>query len=305
MDSRDTDQDFVVEIDNDRRTTIRFGNDDQGTRPAPETQFWASYRVGNGPVGNIGQNKLFHIVYRDTPVTAIEGVSNPLPATGGTDAESNQHAKMLAPQAFRTLQRAILQDDYRELVMRDFPLQVQQARATLQQVGTRNVVTVVFDPASAVRDVEKLKKAIQARLNRYKRMGHEVDVRQAQYVGLDIQLKVTASSGYLRGQIHRELMVLFGAGELIDGRKAFFHPDNLTFGDSIYLSRIVAEAKKINGLANIIVTRLARHNDDAAAAQQHLDDGVLTLGAFEIPSVSNNAAAQNRGKILITMEGGK
>lgn len=305
MDSRSDDQHFAIEMDNDRRTQLRFGNGDQGKLPPSEMVLWASYRVGNGPVGNIGQEKLFHVVYRNTPITGIHSIRNPLPASGGTDAESSQHAKLHAPHAFRTLQRAILQDDYRDLVMRDFPLQVQQARATLQQVGTRSVITVVIDPASEVRDVKQLLKTIKAKLDRYKRMGHEVDVREPDYVGLDIRLKVTTHSGYLKGQIHKELMALFGIGLLVDGRKAFFHPDNLTFGDSIYLSRIVAEAKKVSGVANVIVDRLARQGEDETTAKQHLNDGVLTLGPFEIPAIANNASAPGSGQIVITMEGGR
>ena len=39
---------FVVEIENDGVASLRFGDDEYGQLPEPETAFEATYRVGNG-----------------------------------------------------------------------------------------------------------------------------------------------------------------------------------------------------------------------------------------------------------------
>ena len=71
------------------------------------------------------------------------------------------------------------------------------------------------------------------------------------------------------------------------------------------LARNVAEAKKVSGVANVIVTSMARQGEDLTTANQHIDDGVLTLGPFEIPAIASNASTPNSGQVVITMEGGK
>ena len=48
------DRHFVVEVDNQGRAWLRFGDGDLGWAPEPGTRFHATYRVGNGPVGNCG-----------------------------------------------------------------------------------------------------------------------------------------------------------------------------------------------------------------------------------------------------------
>ena len=43
-----------------------------------------------------------------------------------------------------------------------------------------------------------------------------------------------------------------------DGTLGFFRPDNLTFGDAIYVSRLLATIQAIPGVQNAVVTELGR-----------------------------------------------
>jgi predicted phage baseplate assembly protein len=124
------DQHFVAEIDNDGRAHLRFGDGELGRRPAPNMEFKAVYRVGNGLAGNVGAETVRHVVFREQKVSgAIVSVRNPLPAVGGTAPEPMAEAKLFAPHAFRQqLQRAIIAADYSALVERDFSGRVQRAR---------------------------------------------------------------------------------------------------------------------------------------------------------------------------------
>jgi len=45
---------------------------------------------------------------------------------------------------------------------------------------------------------------------------------------------------------------------MTDGKLAFFHPDNLTFGDGIYSSRLMAAAQAVPGVESVIVNKLER-----------------------------------------------
>jgi hypothetical protein len=55
---------FVVEMENDGYAHLRFGDDTAGRRPAPGMFFQASYRVGNGPSGNVGAEVINTLVTR-------------------------------------------------------------------------------------------------------------------------------------------------------------------------------------------------------------------------------------------------
>ena len=52
---------FVVEMDDDRRATLRFGDDVMGKRPIPATSFTVTCRAGNGTAGNVGAGTLTHL----------------------------------------------------------------------------------------------------------------------------------------------------------------------------------------------------------------------------------------------------
>ncbi|MDX6385538.1 MAG: hypothetical protein QOK48_3111, partial [Blastocatellia bacterium] len=55
-------EEFVAEIDEDGRATLRFGDDQHGLQPAPQVEFAATYRTGNGAAGNLGADSLVHVV---------------------------------------------------------------------------------------------------------------------------------------------------------------------------------------------------------------------------------------------------
>jgi hypothetical protein len=62
--------DFVVEVESDGQAHLRFGDGTFGQRArasaSPDTS-WAraTYRVGNGPAGNVGRETLAHLVSAD------------------------------------------------------------------------------------------------------------------------------------------------------------------------------------------------------------------------------------------------
>src|SRR5262249_26316879 len=58
------DRQFVVEMTDDRRARLRFGDGDLGEEPEPVSRFRAFYRVGNGAAGNVGAEAICHAVFR-------------------------------------------------------------------------------------------------------------------------------------------------------------------------------------------------------------------------------------------------
>lgn len=304
LSSSPDDRHFVVEMDNDGRAHLRFGDDELGEQPDVDLYFRATYRVGNGPVGNVGAGAIAHLVLHDrTSGLHVTSVSNPLPAQGGTAPEPLQEVKLFAPQSFRQeLQRAVTAADYAAIVERDFKNKVQRAAAWLRWNGSWQEVLVAVDPYGQEEAEQKLLDAISSHLHRFRKIGHDVLVRSAQRVPLELEMQVCVLPNYLRGHVKTELLNLFSNHLLPDGRRGFFHPDNLTFGDGIYLSRLVAAAQAVTGVESVQVTTMQRLNIPSAQA---LEDGILRFAPFEIARLDNDPNFPENGTLKLDMRGGR
>jgi hypothetical protein len=303
LDSGPDDPHFVAEVDNHGRAHLRFGDSELGRRPEPGTRFRALYRVGNGLAGNVGATTISHIVCD----SLVSGISlkpwNPLPARGGTAPEPMQNVKLFAPHVFRRrLERAITADDYAQIVMRDFDVQVQRAAAVLRWTGSWYEVLVVVDQRGRVEAEASLLEAIQAHLRRYRRIGHDVVVKSARLVPLDVKMEICVQPAYLRGHVKAVLLERFSNRSLPDGQRGFFHPDELTFGEGIYLSRLVAAAQAVTGVESAVVKRLERLYE---GPNKELDDGLLRLGPLEVAQLDNDPNFLEHGRFELMMRGGR
>ncbi len=298
------DRHFVAETDNDGRAHLRFGNGEMGRRPAAGTALKATYRIGTGLAGNMGSDAISHLVLRKTQLSGgVTRVRNPLAAGGGTAPEPIAEVKLFAPHTFRKkLQRAIIAEDYAAIVQREFKDKVQRAVARLRWMGSWYEMLVAVDPYGEEEADTDLLDEITQCLHRYRRIGHDLVVKSARRVSLDIEMRVCVLPGYLRGHVKAELLGLFSNRVLASGRRGFFHVDNLTFGDDIYLGRLIAIAQATPGVESVQLTKLQRLNQ---LPNQELDNGVLPLGPFEIARLDNDPGFPENGKLTLVMGGGR
>ena len=298
------DRHFVAEIDNEGVACLRFGDDECGQQPEAASAFHASYRVGNGVSGNVGAESITHLVFRHEKIDGAGlTVTNPLPASGGVNPEPIAEAKLFAPSAFRdVLMRAVIAGDYAALAQREFNTGMQRAAAVLAWTGSWYEADVAIDPIGSENAAPAWLERIEGVLQRYRRMGHDLEVEQARYVPIDLELTVCVLPHFLRGHVKAALMEVFGNSSLPDGTLGFFHPDNLTFGEGLYLSRIVAAAQAVDGVASVRVTKLHRLFEPP---NRELENGVLPLGPFEVAQLDNDPSFPERGKLTLVMQGGR
>ena len=91
-------------------TDVLFGDGAEGaTLPTGTNNIQANYRVGGGAAGNVAAGAITTLL--DRPV-GVNGVSNPLGATGGQDAQNVAGIRASAPQTVLTLGRAVSIADY-------------------------------------------------------------------------------------------------------------------------------------------------------------------------------------------------
>jgi hypothetical protein len=295
---------FVAELDDEGTAELRFGDGRSGMRPAAGSAFRACYRIGNGRAGNVGAEAIAHLVLRQGKLDGgISRVRNPLPASGGMNPESVAEVKLFAPRAFaKKLQRAITAEDYAHLVERDFAGEVQRAAAVIDHRRCDDRVIVAVDPLGREVAPAELLNAVEGHLQRYRRIGHDLSVRPACLVPLDLELQVCVKPGYLRAHVKAALLEAFSNRLLADGSQGFFHPDRLSFGEAVYVSRLAATAQSVSGVESVAVTRLQRRFEPA---NRELENGLLPLGPLEIPRLENDPDFPEHGRLELVMGGGR
>ena len=143
---------------------------------------------------------------------------------------------------------------------------------------------------------------IERHLERYRRIGHDVHVVAAEPVPLTIEMSIRVRPGYLRGHVKAALLDTFSNRVLDDGRRGYFHPDNVTLGQSVDVSHLVATAQAVTGVESIRITVLERMFE---GPNGELDSGVLPIGPLEVARVDNDPSLPENGKLTIVMEGGR
>jgi hypothetical protein len=86
----------------------------------------ARYSVGGGAAGAVEADAIKTML---SSVAFVSGVTNPLPASGGTDRESQQNAVRRGPQNFRARGRAVTVADYALMALRAPGAQIVRAHA--------------------------------------------------------------------------------------------------------------------------------------------------------------------------------
>jgi len=295
------DDHYVVELDDRRRAHLRFGDGELGRRPEPGVAFRAWYRVGNGPAGNTGADTLTIAVTDELLSGVTLDPRNPFPARGGTVPEPVADVRLFAPHAYRQLrERAVTAADYAELAERHPG--VQRAAAELRWNGSWYEARVAIDPAGGTAVPAKLLDSVRRHLFRYRRIGHDLAVTAAAWVPLDINLEVCVDRAFLRGHVKSALRQRFSTGRMPDGSFGYFHPDSLTFGLGISLSRLVAAAQAVPGVSSVSITRLERLFE---GPNGEIEKGFLPIGALEIARVDNDPDFPENGRISFEMRGGR
>ncbi|MEU3920812.1 putative baseplate assembly protein [Streptomyces sp. NPDC029004] len=310
LDSGARERHFVGELEDDGRIALRFGDGRHGARPQPGARLELHYRLGGGTAGNVGAESINHLVLCRDPEDAdagdpmpVAGVRNPLPAVGGTEPEPIEQVRQLAPLDLkRTRLRAVTAEDYAALASQ-LP-GVQRAAAEIRWTGSVQEAHVAVDALGHGDASPELLDSVAYALESYRRIGHDLVVGPARSVPLDIALAVCAAPGHQHGQILAELYRLLGNRPLTGGRLGFFHPDALTFGEPVRLSRLVAAAAAVQGVESVRVTRLRRLFHEDPLDDTALEAGVLRLGPLEIARCDNDPDRPELGRLSIELGGG-
>jgi len=287
---------FTVEIEYDGTVLLRFGDDEHGLRPPSGTTFSADYRVGNGVAGNVGRDGLSHAV---TTVSAVTSVGNPLPAAGGAEPESGDQVRRDAPYAFQVQERAVTEADCAEVTERS--REVQRAAATFRWTGSWHTVFVTADRFGGKPVDAAFETRLRAWLEKYRMAGYDLEVDAPVFVPLEIGMHVCVLPGHFRSDVAEQVTAVLSDKVLPDGRLGLFHPDNLTFGQPVYLSSVLAAVHSVTGVQSVDVTTFQRQRQSESSG---IDTGYLSMGRLEIARLDNDPNFPERGVLDLTFGGG-
>jgi predicted phage baseplate assembly protein len=231
----------------------------------------------------------------------VLAVRNPLPAAGGIAPETIEEVRQNAPSAFRVQERAVTTGDWEEIVIRKeladrCGIDVQRVAATPRWTGSWHTMFVTVDRLNAAEVDTAFETKLRNCLERYRMAGEDLEFDAPRYVSLDIELAICIKSGYFFSDVKKDLLDVFSDRVLPNNQRGLFHPDNLSFGQPIYLSTLIAAAQAVTGVDSVMVKKFQRQHINSSNA---LTSGKLELGRLEIARLSNDPNFPERGSLRI------
>lgn len=196
--------------------TLRFGDGVRGRAPEGQMRVRLAFgrfgggRAGNLPAGSLTELQALRIDGQNAPPIKVQ---QPLPLSGGEDAETLQVAERRIPARLRHGDRAVTEEDYRRLAM-DAPA-VDVGRVEVmprfkpreRRFGVPGVVSVLalpsvpLGPAPNPRPDRPFIERLHAHLSARTPLATELYVIGCDYVPLGLSVAVTLRDGYARDKV--------------------------------------------------------------------------------------------------------
>ena len=244
-----TDKIFQVNLTQDFKGTVVFGDDITGQAPPPGANYIISYRVGGGTRGNImdsiiNSNILGHIL--NTDGSAITGViQNTSLATGGADAETVAHAKKYAPLFFKSQDRLVTLQDYvahSNSFMTSQSTMGKATAATRKGYASANMIDVyILEKASTIqlqKASSSFKMALLTYLNERKMLTDELTIVDGVIRSLDLVITIRVD----RELEPREEEIKAATRDAILN---FFAVDNMDYGQPFIMANLSRDVFKL------------------------------------------------------------
>ena len=248
---------YTTQYTSDDYLYVYFGNGVNGNIPIPNAQIRISYRRSRGSAGNLSAKSITAfdstILPSGTSLTGVVVVGNATATTGGSDAESMMSMKVNIPLAYRTQDRAVSLQDYKDLALRVPGVVKAQSKLS----GSAVVVSVLplqGDYASrvlAANSIDLTTNSVVTDVNTY------LSTRTVAGVSYSVATSVTLTPAYITinmavlGGYVRETVVSAVKTAILD----LFSFENVEFGGSVSLGALYRTILAVEGVDYTQVTR--------------------------------------------------
>lgn len=253
LNATNSDRVFSVDVDANNYSTVYFGNNINGLVPTINATITITYRrsrggAGNVVVGAINQIESYTVVNKPS-LNGLTIVPNTSAAAGGVDIESIQSLKSNIPASFRSQDRAVSLQDYRDLVLR-VPGIVRsvaylngstvEIRATTQQsnYGSTNTLVLTSSQVTDIQDYLEPREIVFVTSN----VGASVSLTPVNFTGT-VQVK----ENFIREKVYDAVVAAI---------YELFSFDNMDFGGRVSLGSVYRAITDVEGVDYAVITRL-------------------------------------------------
>lgn len=277
-------------------STIRFGDGEFGMEPSDGSVFTVEYRLGNGRQMNVAADTLIRFPEDSLPFAA--SVTNPLPAEGGRDPETEESIRINAPQAFRNiLHSAVRPEDFDLIARRELPW-LQRSGSAMRWTGSWPTLFVTPDPRGGVGLTGPQLRELELVTSRVRQAGRQVRVLEPRYASIDLELHICVAGDAMASQVREGvLQALFGNGQ----GSGFFDPDRFSFGTPLSRAALMATIQRVPGVRAVSGVRVRRRG---RFGWRPFSEFMLRVEHNEMIQVSNDRLAPEQGTVILVMEGG-
>jgi predicted phage baseplate assembly protein len=269
-----TDRAFALDVDEQGRNLVKFGNGANGARlPSGLNNVRATYRKGIGAAGNVRAETLSQLLSRPL---GLKGVSNPLAAEGGNDPEPAEAARRSIPLGARTLGRVVSVLDYEDFARAFTGIAKAQAQVLQLPRGKTVAITIAGPPDAPVNSASPVWTNLLAALKAGGDPHVAVALLPHQASAFRVGLKVKRAPDF-------DAKAVLAAVEA--ALRAHFAFDARELGQPVQQSDVIAVAQSVPGVLAIDLVRLYGGSSPSAqtipsrqarllAARMHVDQGV-------------------------------
>lgn len=242
-----------------------INNDALGVLPRQDMTMYIRYRVGGGAASNVAEGAINTIAYYDMQIgcgssdldpTIIEAVKQTLtvynvtPSVSGKDMPSEAEVRNLIKYSNGAQKRCVTVKDYYERILKLPPRYGTPFRVGVLEENNKIRINVLgLDPDRHLSPVlpDALVNNIQEYLKEYKMITDFVEIRSANVINLSVDVDIYVDRNYNKSNVIKEV---------IDTIYNYMDINKHQIGEDIYVSDIVKEVMKVDGVINLIEIRI-------------------------------------------------
>jgi predicted phage baseplate assembly protein len=235
---------YVLEVDEQGRNFVAFGDGLRGARLPSGSNVLARYRKGSGAEGNVAADTLTQLMTRPL---GLKSVSNPLAAEGGTDPEAIDAARISIPIGTLTLGRVVSVLDYQNFALGFTGIAKAQAQVLNLGAEPTVVVTLAGDSGAGPTPASPVWTSLTAALKASGDPHVPVILLPYQASTFHIGIRVKYAGD-------REKATVFAAVDA--ALRAYFSFEARALGQPVHQSEVIAVAQAVPGVVAVDLTSL-------------------------------------------------
>lgn len=238
LSSEQGDRHYTINTNEANEMFVNFGNGLSGMIPNKNLIVKAHYRVGGGEIGNVGTGTINSFVDKEYAGITLKNTELYL---RGEDVEDIEHAKVVAPRHFRNSGRAITKLDFEDTVMEIEGVAKAKCIETFNENGDLHIYVV---PTSYGALTAGLETKILDKLHKVKLVHDNPILFSTVYTEFTVDVEVITYSNYINSDV---------TARVTDAIQKYFDISKMDFQEDVYVSSIVGEIMKVEGVRNVVV----------------------------------------------------